>query len=84
MNRGEEIDDILVSLTTLDRTWSTDAYTVGGEAVIPLAGAPAGKELVVLIPYLHRSGQIKVEAKDAQQITSQIDLELPTLPSYLP
>ena len=84
MNWGEQIDDVLVNLTTASRTWETEAYTVGGEALIPLAGAPTGQELIVLIPYLHRSGVIKLKAEETSQITSQIDLTMPTLPSYLP
>lgn len=81
MNWGEGVNDVLVYLTTTDRTWQTEAYTTDGEALIPLAGLPENQDLLILVPYLHRSANLKIKGTN---IESQIDLNLPTYPSYLP
>ena len=80
MSWGEEIDDILVYITTRDQRWSTEAYTVGGKVKIPLNGAP-DEELVIIIPYLHRSAELKL---NEGIIKTQVDLNTTILPSYLP
>ena len=81
MNWGEQVNDVLVYLTTTDRTWQSEAYTTDGEAMIPLAGLPENQDLLILVPYLHRSANLTIKGTN---IESQIDLNLPTYPSYLP
>lgn len=81
MDWGEEINDVLVYVTTRQRTWESEAYTQQGEALIPLSGLPTAQEVLVLVPYLHRSGVVSVEGT---LITSSIDLTLPVYPAYLP
>ena len=81
MEWGEEVNDVLVYVTTRDRAWSSEAYTANGEALIPLAGVPTDEQVIVLVPYLHQGGVVKVKSTT---ITSSIPLDVPVYPAYLP
>lgn len=81
MNWGEEVSDMLVYVATRDRRWDAEAYTMNGEAILPLSGLSAGQEVVVLVPYLHQSAIVHVDGGD---LDSTIVLEFPTYPAYLP
>lgn len=81
MDFSEEVNDVLVFVTTRDRAWQSEAYTANGEAVIPLLGLPAEAEVIVLVPYLHQGGVVKVKGNT---VSSSIDLVVPVYPAYLP
>jgi hypothetical protein len=82
MGEGEGADDVLVIAVTADRRWSGRAFTRSGEATIPLPVLPAGTEIQVQVPYLHRSGTFKVPREGG--ILAEIRLPQPELPVYLP
>ena len=81
MNWGEEVEDTLVYATTPDGRWTNESYSVGGKAVIALAGVPASSDLVVLVPYLHLSAAVPA---NSGSVASRIPLVLPIYPAYLP
>ena len=83
MGEQEGADDVLVLAGTADGHWQGQAYTNEGEASIPLPALPPGTEVQVRVPYLHRSGRLKVP-RDGGSIEAEIRLLLPKYPVYLP
>jgi hypothetical protein len=81
MNWGEETEQVLVVVTSRDRRWENEAYTSLGEAILPFSGVQPESELLVLVPYLHRSATFSVKDGEVQ---SEIRLDLPSYPVYLP
>lgn len=81
MNRGEETENVLVVATVPSRSWETEAYVTRGEVALDLTGLPADEELILLVPYLHQSARIRPEGGE---LRSEIALDLPTYPAYLP
>lgn len=78
---GEGMEGVRVVATTRDRLWQVEAYAVGGEVHLPLATLPSGAEVVLLVPYLHRSATLNAPTGAD---TSTLALPLPELPLYLP
>lgn len=81
MNWGEASEGILVVATVASGQWQQEAYVVEGTVFLDLADAPVGEELLILVPYLHRSARLPLEGG---LIRSQITLQMPIYPSYLP
>ncbi len=84
MDEGEGTESTLVILSTLDRQWQMETYTVAGVATfISEDDFPVGEdEVLVQVPYLHRSGTFKLN--DDQATTAEIVLEAVFYPVYLP
>lgn len=81
MDYGEEAENILVYATTRDRRFEMEGYTSKGEAVLPLTDMTEDEELLLLVPYLHRAASFQ---QRGGTITSDVALDLPQYPVYLP
>lgn len=81
MDYGEEVESVLVYATTRDRRFEMEGYTSKGEAVLPLSEMTEDEELLLLVPYLHRAASFQ---QRGGTITSDVALDLPQFPVYLP
>lgn len=81
MDFGEEAENVLVFATTRDRSFEAEGYTRTGEVVLPLTGLAEDEELLLLVPYLHRAASFQ---QKNSTVTSDVALDLPLYPVYLP
>lgn len=81
MDFGEEAENVLVFATTRDRSFEAEGYTTTGEALLPLSALSEDEELLLLVPYLHRAANFR---QQGGTVTSDVALDLPIYPVYLP